>query len=225
MEDVSGEVYFQAEAEYASGSEDDSDVITISVVSLGSLEAPDVITGRWLEGNDLNLSVIPDQNTDYYELWVSQGEDVLYDWSDESAEGLEGTTALQFAASSIQAGSCVSLRMVQHTAGMCARETTLSIWPIDSSAVLELPEDLTTLEESAFMGTSSATHVVFPAGITFVGTGAFTGSGVRTFEIPSGAAGFEEGALGSTDITIYGTAGSAAEAYAAEEGISFVRIQ
>ena len=186
---------------------------------------PQIITGLWYSGNDFNITVEPDQNTVRYKLWLSQGDQVLYDWSTASGEELQGNQTVHIDASEIQADACITVRTIQYEADRSAKETTLSIWPIDHNAILKLPEDLTSIEQESFLGAADVRHVIISDDVRSIGEGAFADSGIRTIEIPASVTGFQGNIFGKSELTIYGYAGSEAETYAKNLGLSFVRIQ
>lgn len=86
---------------------------------------------------------------------------------------------------------------------------------------LYLPAELTEIEESAFEGID-AEIVYIPDNCKKIGPNAFQNSNVRQIRIPEDCEIGEEVFAGCEDVTVVGTAGSSAEAYADSHGLTFV---
>ena len=70
------------------------------------------------------------------------------------------------------------------------------------AGTLELPMDLESIGEEAFMGDTSLSNVVVPAGTTSIGTRAFADSSLATIHIPDSVNFIDPGAFSGTDATI-----------------------
>lgn len=89
---------------------------------------------------------------------------------------------------------------------------------------LILPEGLTTIEEEAFEG-GTFEVVKIPSTVTSIEARAFADcANLRQIEIPAAAQIADTAFDGVTGLTIFGTAGSPAAAFAAAHGYTFVNI-
>ncbi len=96
---------------------------------------------------------------------------------------------------------------------------------LDSTAVLKLPDALTTIEEGAFDGNQAARIAELGAGVTEVEKDAFANSGLRQILITSPATTLDAGAFGSIRPTIICPAGSRAETFAKQNGYLYLLLQ
>ena len=128
--------------------------------------------------------------------------------------------------------------------------TTLVACPGQNSGHFEIPEGVTAIGDGAFYYCSRLSSVTIPESVVSIGENAFSScrnlssivipAGVRSIEswtfsycwklssvtIPKSVSYIGEGAfLDCEDLTIYGYADSAAEAYAEENGIPFVAME
>lgn len=88
---------------------------------------------------------------------------------------------------------------------------------------VNIPASMTNIPPSMFEVCSSLTEIVIPDGIVFIGSEAFGGCrNLTSVVIPESVTKIESGAFsGCESLIITGKAGSAAESFAAEEGIEF----
>ena len=89
----------------------------------------------------------------------------------------------------------------------------------EAAGTLILPGSLEVIEEEAFMGDTSITHVVVPEGATAIGPRAFAGSSVSSIELPSTIETIDDTAFDDCgDITVTAPEGSKAYEWAVEKG-------
>ena len=94
-------------------------------------------------------------------------------------------------------------------------------------AEMLLPEQLSVIEEEAFMNCVDITEVVIPDSVTTIGAKAFFGcTGLTEIVIPENVESIGDQAFANCggDFLMLGYSGSAAEAYAASNGIQFVSL-
>ena len=86
------------------------------------------------------------------------------------------------------------------------------------ASTLQLPEDLTVIDEQAFMGDHSITEVLVPDGVRTIGRNAFSGcTGLTSINLPERLLSIGEGVFdGCTGLTIKGYTDSLADRYAVE---------
>ena len=197
--------------------------ITIYVSSDGALEDAQIITGLWHTGEDLNISVELDDETERYRLWVTDHNENLLSTEQERMGNIIDLSTIE--ASELDGGYPVKVMIQQCAIGKDLTETEVTICPITPSGTLRLPEGLLQIDEEAFMNDESITHVIIPEMVSEIASGAFQGcTALRTAEIPADVTGIADNAFPSSLETIYGYASSGAETYAMNHGISFVRI-
>ncbi len=91
---------------------------------------------------------------------------------------------------------------------------TINGWKMAETGTLQLPEDLTEIQDYAFMGTDATTAIV-PSSCTAIGIGAFQNSSLRWIEIPNVLTSIGTNAFsGCTPLVIVAPDNSAAAAYA-----------
>lgn len=196
---------------------------TVDVTSDGPLEDAQIITGLWHEGNDLEISIELDNETEWYELSVTDDDGNDYDPTDEKTGNIIYLSAIE--AAELTSGHPVIVKIEQFAVGKDSTETEVTIHPINLAATLRLPDGLLQIDEEAFMNDESITHVIIPEMVSEIASGAFQGcTALRTAEIPADVTGIAEDAFPSSLETIYGYPGSEAETYARNHEISFVRI-
>ena len=200
----------------------DTTPITVSAPN-GDLSAPRYSGIPWYAGQDLNITITPDQNTEWYTI-----DDVLDGYGTScyrTPEGRTETGAKTLNVSWNQIGNgYISITIHQHGVGYNDSHTTVYIRPIDTTGLITLPAALSTIEEGAFEDNGAITHVIIPDGVTSIGDRAFCNcSRLLTVEIQSRDISFGTNAF-DAGITIYGYSGSTAESYAQANGISFVGI-
>lgn len=220
-----GTSYLQATAMYADGSTVEEQVQITVNAPYGNLRAPMIQSGLWYSGDDLYFRIIPDENTQWYFINniadASEGNgESYYRTPDGTAEFGEKEIYLPY---SMIGPSHIGVDIYQAAEGFNDISGPVFIRPINTEGVLQLPNDLTTIEEEAFMGNSRITHVVIPDGTTSIGDRAFNSCGVLySIEIPNSVTSFGDDVFDVGNITIYGYFGSAAHDYAMAYGIDFV---
>lgn len=111
----------------------------------------------------------------------------------------------------------------------CTGYTVFPDDPADETIVMDppdliLPEGLTSIEEEAFEG-GTFEVVKIPSSVTSIEARAFAHcANLRQIEIPAAAQIADTAFDGVTGLTIFGTAGSPAAAFAAAHGYTFVNI-
>ena len=91
---------------------------------------------------------------------------------------------------------------------------TINGWKMAETGTLQLPEDLTEIQDYAFMGTDATTAIV-PSSCTAIGIGAFQNSSLRWIEIPNVLTSVGNDAFsGCSPLIIVAPDNSAAAAYA-----------
>ncbi len=134
-------------------------------------------------------------------------------------------------------GSCTGLQSVDLPEGLRAIGDR-AFWNCDGLKSLALPTGLERIGASAFYDCRNLTSVSLPDGLVSIGADAFLRcSALTSVEIPSSVTAIGAHALGYdvlflddgteenvklSDFTIYGAAGSAAQAYAEENGFPFI---
>lgn len=219
-----GTAYIQATATYPNGSIRASDLVTINVTApYGDLGDFTVRGNKYYEGGRVEFTIFPDEHADWFivhQIWdATDGQGPVYYQSDNGPEW----GSVYFCEENMTAH--LGITVYQAAEGYNDIQTTMYYRPIDSSGTLNLPAFLKTIEEEAFEGNGSATHVIIPDGVTSIGARAFDNCGFCTVEIPASVTSIGEGAFAEGNVTIYGYGGSAAQRYAeAHNGVDFVQI-
>lgn len=93
-----------------------------------------------------------------------------------------------------------------------------------SSESFVLPANLVTIEDQAFEGTAAET-VSFPESLCYIGNAAFGGAlSLRQIQVPASVTYIADNAFaGAENLTVFGEAGSYAEAWARVNGFRFAR--
>ena len=213
-------VRMQATVTYGDGRTVQSDLKQILVSSYGSLEDPTIQAHLWQKGETLHLYIRPDSRTEWYRVYAGSGSGTYY----KSPEGGDfGEKEITLYGNVLGDTDAVTVSIYQAGTGMDSNYKEICIRAVDFSGTLYLPSSLERIEEEAFAGDNSITHVSIPSGVSYIGAGAFADcGGLLTVEIPYSVTGIQEGAFMNRNITIYGYAGSDAERYARENNISFV---
>ena len=219
-----GTAYIQATATYPNGSIRASDLVTINVTApYGNLGDFTVCGNKYYEGGRVEFTIFPDEHADWFivhQIWdATDGQGPVYYQSDNGPEW----GSVYFCEENMTAH--LGITVYQAAEGYNDIQTTMYYRPIDNSGTLNLPAFLKTIEEEAFEGNGSATHVIIPYGVTSIGARAFDNCGFCTVEIPASVTSIGEGAFVEGNVTIYGYGGSAAQRYAeAHNGVDFVQI-
>ena len=222
-----GAAYLVARALYADGSEKEEQVEITVTAPYGDLSPATIRSGLWYEGDNLNFSVIPDVNMQWYvinDVWdATEGHgDTYYRTPEGRGEFEDKVINLPH---SLIGSAHIGVDIYQAAEGYNDIGTRIYLRPINTAGVLQLPADLTAIEEEAFMGNSSITHVVIPDGTASIGDRAFSNcGGLYTIEIPNSVTSFGNDVFDAGNITIYGYRDSAAQLYAIENGIEFAAI-
>ena len=218
--EASGEKTIQLTAYYSDGTEQ-TETVQVNVASNGTLGDPVIQVDSWQKGETLRLYIVPDARTGWSEIRVWNGDHTYY----SSPEGGDqGSWEYEISADILGDTDEVKVAVRQAGYGVDASFKEVTVRAIDPSGTLCLPENLERIEEEAFAGDSSVTHVKIPDSVSFIGENAFAGCGsLGTVMIPETVTGIQENAFVYDNITIYGRPGSQAEQYAREHGISFVQ--
>lgn len=99
-------------------------------------------------------------------------------------------------------------------------KTTLIACPAGKTELV-IPDGVTRIGSYAFLG-SGITNLILPESVTSIEEFVFWTCNITSIEIPASVTNIEEGAIAGKIRTIYGEAGSQAEKYAVEHGITFV---
>ena len=183
-------------------------------------------------------------------ITIPEGVCAIADWAFDNCSALSAVT-LPDSLRSIGCGvfeSCSSLTSIEIPEGVESIGKNAFIW-CSALRELKLPDGISTLAEGlclycgslgsvtipdtvssigefAFENCTGLESITIPAGVSFIGNSAFSGcvalrsATVLADEISFGMFVFD----GCPELTIRGNAGGAAEAYAAENGISFTAI-
>ena len=213
-------VRMQATVTYGDGRTVQSDLKQILVSSNGSLEDPTIQAHLWQKGETLHLYIRPDSRTEWYRVYAGSDSGTYY----KSPEGGDfGEKEITLYGNVLGDTDAVTVSIYQAGTGMDSNYKEICIRAVDFNGSLYLPSGLERIEEEAFAGDNSITHVSIPGGVSYIGAGAFADCrGLLTVEIPYSVTGIQAGAFMNGNITIYGYAGSEAERYARENNISFV---
>jgi len=198
--------------------------VTVSAPS-GNLPAPKIISGLWYAGNDLNFEVDPGTNAEWYNIegiWKTEDYAFLY----STPGNKENRRFFNYDANDLD-GSGIDIRISAAAEGYNDVTTGVILQPIDTTNVLRLPSGLTKIEAEAFNNLQNVKSVIIPDGVTFIGKDAFTECyNLRTVQMPNSSTqiSIDSDAFIKENVTIYGYAGSFAETWAKQNGISFVYI-
>lgn len=105
--------------------------------------------------------------------------------------------------------------------------------PYGVTGALSIKDGTTAVADHAFSGCSSLTDVSIPSSVKYIGTGAFNDTGLKKVSLDESVEYIGDTAFGYvdyiakevnmvTDFTVSGYAGTAAEAYAGENGFRFI---
>ena len=223
-----GTAYIEATATFEDGTTRTAGPITINVTApYGNLNPFRLWSGLYY-GDSVSFVVEPDDNTEWY---VIDNVYLHYEGNYE-ANGTIYRTPEGHSERGINGWSFddigeahVGISVYQAAEGYNDCYSTIFMRPISTTATINLPNLLTTIEDEAFADNPAITQVIIPDNVTSIGDRAFDGCySLWAIEIPSTVTDFGTDAFSAGNITIYGHGGSAAETYAQNNGIDFVNI-